>query len=132
MINSLFKKCAWCNADSGLLALRIGVGIIFIYTGWLKVSNLDMTVGFFATMGFSAFWAYLVAFVELLGGIAVLLGIWTSFAALPLAVIMVVVSFLLRSDLNMMMTPVILFFSAIALALAGGGKYSLKQEKTEP
>ncbi len=125
MINTFVKKCPWCSTDSGLLVLRIGVGVIFILTGWMKVSNLSATVGFFATMGFAPFWAYLVSFVELLGGIAVLLGLYTRLAAALLTVVMIVAIYVVRNDMTMVMMPVSVFFSTLTLVLAGGGAYSL-------
>ena len=72
MCKSSWRK--WCTTDSGLLALRIGIGAIFVYTGWLKVSDLSVTVTQFSGMGFAPFWAYIVSFVEIIGGVAVLLG----------------------------------------------------------
>ncbi len=133
MLNSLCKGswCKWCNVDSGLLVLRIGVGAIFIYNGWLKVSDLAGTVGFFGTIGFAPFWAYLVSFIELIGGIAVLLGIYTRVAAGLLAIIMLVASYKLLATPQMLIAPVSLLFSTIALKLAGGGKYSLLRGKCE-
>ena len=127
MLNSMIKKSSWCNTDSALLVLRIGVGAIFIMTGWMKFSDLPGTVGFFATMGFSAFWAYLVTAVELLGGISVLLGFYTRIAAKLLAIVMLVAIYELRTQPQMVITPVSIFFSALALMLAGGGKYSVKE-----
>ncbi len=130
MQNSMCKKwCSWCTTDAGLLALRIGVGGIFIATGWLKVSDLAATVEAFGTMGFAPFWAYLVSFVELLGGVAVLLGVYTRVAAGLLAVVMLVASYKLLSAPQMLIAPVSLLFSTVALKLAGGGKYSLWRNK---
>ena len=125
MFNTLCKKGSWCTADAGLLVLRIGVGGIFIATGWLKVFNLAATAEAFGTMGFAPFWAYLVSFVELLGGVAVLLGVYTRVAAGLLAVVMLVASYKLLSAPQMLIAPVSLLFSTVALKLAGGGKYSL-------
>lgn len=142
MIDTMMKKCSWCNTDSGLLVLRIGVGAIFIMTGWMKVSDLSATVGFFATLGFSAFWAYLVTAVELLGGIAVLLGIYSRVATILLSIVMIVATYELFPNLQvaqlpllqyvlkgiqLAMTPISMLASTIALTLAGSGKYSIKE-----
>lgn len=125
MINSMMKKFPWANTDTALLVLRIGVGAIFLFTGYIKASNLAGTVGFFATLGFSPFWAYLVTAVELVGGLCVLLGIWTRVAAAFLAITMIVAIYTLRADVAMAMTPFAVLVSTLALKLAGGGKYSL-------
>lgn len=119
------KKCSWCNTDAGLLALRIGVGSIFIMTGWMKASSMSMTIGFFASLGFAAFWTYLVTAVELFGGIAILLGIYTRVAAGLLAIVMIVAAVVVYKDVTTVFAPVSLLFSSIALVLAGGGAYSL-------
>ena len=122
------KKCSWMNTDTAMLVLRIGVGAIFIFAGWMKVHDLPGTVGMFAGMGFSAFWAYVASFVEFLGGIAVLLGVGTRVAAGLLAVVMIVAAYVVHSNPMMLMTPVSLLFSTLALALASGGKYSLSNK----
>lgn len=118
-------KCG--GPDAALLALRIGVGGIFIVTGWMKVSDLAATVGMFGQMGFAPFWAYLVSFVELVGGIAVLLGVYTRVAAGLLAIVMLVASYKLLATPSMLIAPVSLLFSTIALKLGGSGKYSLRR-----
>ena len=43
MINKIIKKCSWCNVDAGLLVLRIGIALIFIMAGGMKVANLSGT-----------------------------------------------------------------------------------------
>lgn len=127
MCESIFKRFSWCNTDVGQLVLRIGVGAIFIFAGYTKAADLSMTVGFFATMGFSAFWAYLVTAVEILGGLGVLLGVCVRCSALLLTIVMAVAIYLTHGDLNMAMTPITIFFATLSLVLGGGGKYVLKQ-----
>lgn len=128
MLDAICKKCSWCNANSALLVLRVGVGAMFIYAGWGKVSDLAGTVAFFGTIGFAPFWAYLVSFVELLGGIAVLLGVYTRIAAGLLSVVMIVAVYKTWGNPQMMMTPLSILFSTLALKLAGGGKHVVMRE----
>ena len=129
----MYKMFPWVNVNTGLLFLRIGVGAIFIITGYMKVSDMSATVGYFATLGFSAFWAYLVGVVELLGGITVLLGvgIYTRLSAKLLAIIMIVAMYLLRTNFEMEMTPLLMFFVTVAIMCTGPGKYAVLKEKTE-
>lgn len=127
MMDKIMKKCSWCNTDSALLVLRIGVGIIFLITGYMKASDMTGTVGFFTSLGFNAFWAYLVTAVELLGGATVLLGIYTRIGAKLLAIVMIVAIYVLRHDITMALAPISLLFSTLALMLAGGGKYAIKE-----
>jgi len=124
----MIKKIPKCNVDAGLLVLRIGVGLIFVVSGWMKVSNLSMTMGYFAQMGFSAFWVYLVSLVELVGGVAVLLGTYTRFFSGLLAIVMLVAIYVVGANMAVM-TPVAVFFSCLALTLSSGGKYSVKHSK---
>lgn len=128
MLNAICKKCSWCNADSALLVLRVGVGAIFIFSGWIKVSDLAGTVTQFGSMGFSPFWAYLVTGVEFVGGLAILLGVYTRIASAVLAVVMVVAIYELRTMPQFIMTPISVLVSLIALKLAGAGKYALVKE----
>ncbi len=124
MIGTMMKKCSWGNKSAGLLVLRIGLAAIFIMAGWMKVSNLDATVGAFASMGFSSFWAYVASFVELLGGIAILLGVFTRTAAGLILINMIVATIFVHKDTTLLLH----IFSLLALVLSGGGKYSLMRK----
>jgi uncharacterized membrane protein YphA (DoxX/SURF4 family) len=78
------------NADLGLLLLRLAVGVIFLAHGWAKFAAMGDTITFFAKLGMPAVVAYAVAFIELVGGIALILGIYTELAALALVIVMAV------------------------------------------
>ncbi|MGW0036918.1 DoxX family protein [Gordonia sp. NPDC003376] len=65
-----------------LLVSRVILGIIFISHGWQKLHNgIDATAAFFSSVGVPAptFSAYYATWVELIGGILLILGV-----ALPL------------------------------------------------
>ena len=68
----------------GVGLLRIHFGVILLAHGWLKVSifTVDGTVNYFASIGLPAAIAYLVIFGELVGGLAIILGIQTRLASL--------------------------------------------------
>ena len=63
--------------------LRIHFGIILLAHGWLKVYVFSIagTVGYFSSIGLPPIIAYLVIFGELVGGLALILGIQTRLAA---------------------------------------------------
>jgi uncharacterized membrane protein YphA (DoxX/SURF4 family) len=51
---------------------------------------MEQTIGFFASVGFSAFMAWVVAITETVAGAAVIIGFSTRIAASLLAIIMIV------------------------------------------
>jgi putative oxidoreductase len=123
-MENMYKKFPWMNTDTGLLVLRLGLALVFISAGWAKFSDMPGTIGFFASMGFSAFWAYVVTWVELLGGVAVLFGFGTRLAAGLLAIVMIMASYKTKANPQMMMLPTFLLFTCVSLKLSGAGKYS--------
>ena len=71
---------------------RLAVGLVFMSTGWGKVHNLEKVTGFFTTLGIPAphFHAVLVGYSELLCGTALVVGLLTRLATIPLIVSMIV------------------------------------------
>jgi putative oxidoreductase len=67
----------------GVSLLRIHFGIILLAHGWLKVYVFSIagTVGYFSSIGLPPIIAYSVIFGELVGGLALILGIQTRLAA---------------------------------------------------
>ena len=122
----------WHNKNLGLLLLRLGVGITFIMHGWAKFADMGKTVGFFGTIGFPAFFAYLVAFVELVGGIALIVGFCTRYTAKILTIVMLVALFYVKISkfdaafLGGYELDFVLLFALLALMFTGSGKYSIK------
>jgi putative oxidoreductase len=74
------------------LLARLALGIVFVQTGWGKLHSLDQVTAFFQSLGIPAasIQAPFVAGVEFVGGLCVLVGLGTRFAAVPLAGTMVV------------------------------------------
>jgi putative oxidoreductase len=75
-----------------LLLGRLGVGLVFLSTGWGKVHNLDKVTQFFTELHIPApgFHAVLVGYSELLCGAALVIGLLTRLATIPLIVSMIV------------------------------------------
>ena len=87
----------WDTArDTGLLLLRLGLGIIFMAHGSQKLfaafggPGLDGTIRMFGGMGIPAPLAIVAACTEFFGGLGVLLGIMARTAGLGLAFVMLV------------------------------------------
>jgi putative oxidoreductase len=89
---ALFLKVAGALAFLAPLATRIVVGWAFFLTGRGKWANFDNTVTFFTELGipFPQANAGFVASLELVGGIALILGLLTRLFASGLATTMVV------------------------------------------
>ncbi len=77
--------CADRWQNEGYLILRVVTGLAFFYHGYTKIFTMGVenVVGFFANFGipFAGILAYLVAYGELLGGIALMLGFLTHWVA---------------------------------------------------
>lgn len=76
----------------GPLLARASVGAIFFASGSGKLKNLDRVVEFFRSLGIPApqLQAPFIAGLELLGGAALILGVFTRFFSFELACTMVV------------------------------------------
>jgi putative oxidoreductase len=113
--------------DTLTLLARIIIGGIFAYAGWLKVSDMAMVISSFEPMGLNAIVAYAVSYGELLGGIALVLGLYARAAALGLAIIMAgAVYFTWGMGFQVYSSPLGLLGGLFALAAAGAGSYTIR------
>lgn len=71
------------TTEAGITLLRIALGTMFLAHGLLKllVFTLPGTAGFFESVGFPGFLAYVVTPAEVLGGLALLTGFRTRLVA---------------------------------------------------
>lgn len=73
----------------GHALLRMILGVIFFAHGMTKwKKGLDSVADWFGSIGLPEFMAYLVTYVELFGGIALIVGVATRYVALLFACIM--------------------------------------------
>lgn len=125
-------------ADYGQLLLRVVVGVTFIAHGYSKLFGalgMDAWTGMLVSLGVPAapVMAYVVAGIEFLGGVAVLLGIFTRLASLLLAAVMVGAIVLVHAK-NGFFLPngyefaLVLLATTLALAVRGHGKYLSLEE----
>lgn len=109
-----------------ILIARLIIGGIFIAGGWIKVSDMAMTVGYFNQMGLPSFLAYIVSYGEIIGGILVVIGLWSCLASIGLAIIMLGAIWATRSmGIQGMMTPLAILSSLLLFIGSGAGKYSI-------
>ena len=130
-MNILMKNCR-SSRDCGLLALRIAVGVIFILHGYGKLfggaPGMEAFTGMVAGIGFPApaLFAYVAALSEFLGGIAILLGVFTCVASTLIGIVMLVALVMVKKfNLPMADADLALLGSAIALMCMGPGRYSI-------
>lgn len=107
---------------------RVLVAYIFIVAGYGKISGYEATAGYMEAMGVPSALLPLTILVELGGGLALLLGFQTRFAALGLAVFSLITAFIFHGGaedaINLMKNLSIaggLFF----VMLHGAGKLSI-------
>ncbi|WP_284037180.1 DoxX family protein [Neobacillus sp. 114] len=71
--------------------LRVFLGATFLIHGVAKFQGgIENTAGFFESLGLPGFSAYVVALIELIGGIAVILGIGTRVISILFAIVLAV------------------------------------------
>lgn len=83
----------------GPLFLRLAIGIGFIVHGWAKLSRGPAGFGkLLAQTGvpFPHMMAWIASLVEVFGGLAMLLGLFVSIAAIPLIITMLVAMFTIQ------------------------------------
>ncbi|MGN6649135.1 DoxX family protein [Trinickia sp.] len=127
------------TAPLAALLLRLSLGILFLAHVGLKlfVFGIPGFVGYFASLGLPAIAAYLTIVLELVGGIALILGIWASWVALPLAVEMLGTIALVHGANGWLFTnkgggweyPAFWAIALVALFLLGDGAYALRPAK---
>lgn len=121
--------------DAVALVARIGLGVVFIAHGWQKLNTygLDGTAASFEAMNIPVptASAYFATFVELIGGGALVLGIFTPIAGLLLFVDMLGAAFLVHFEHGVFATEngyelvVALGVGALMLAAFGAGRISI-------
>ncbi len=122
------------NTDLGLAVLRVITGTIFVAHGAQKlfIYGFDGVAGGFAQMGvpFSAVVGPMVGMLEFFGGLALIAGLLTRLVGIGLAAIMLGAFLLVHLPSGFFLPRgyefvMMLAASAIALTLAGPGRYSI-------
>ncbi len=123
------------TAPYGIALLRVSLGVLFLAHVGLKifVFTIPGFVAYFASLGLPALFAYGVIALELAGGLALILGIYAPWVALPLALEMFGTIVMVHGANGWLFTnkgggweyPAFWAVSLIALSLLGDGALAL-------
>jgi putative oxidoreductase len=127
------------DADLAAAILRVSLGILFLAHAWLKLVIFTPagTVGFFESLGFPGFLAYIVIAAELAGGIALILGVatrWVSLALVPVLLGSIwaphgAAGFFFSNEGGGWEFPAFWAIALLVQALLGDGAFALKRNR---
>ncbi|WP_442597685.1 DoxX family protein [Neobacillus sp. D3-1R] len=76
--------------EIGALILRVTLGALFLVHGVVKFQGgIENIVGWFSSIGLPGFMAYAVALIEIIGGIALIVGLGTRIVSTILSLLMI-------------------------------------------
>ncbi|MAF34273.1 hypothetical protein CMO91_00335 [Candidatus Woesearchaeota archaeon] len=106
--------------DYAIIPLRLVLAAIFLFAGINKALSLSGTAEMFAGMGIPVpvVFAFIVMILEIVGGLCLLLGLFTRYASLWLTVIMIVAIALV--GWKQLLVPVTRMNFFMLLAVLGG------------
>jgi len=125
------------NSSLTILLGRVLLSIIFLLSGFGKLTAISGTAAYFGAMGLPVptATAIIVGLIELLGGVAVLLGFQTRIAAWVLAVFTIATALVAHTgwaDQNQMihfLKNVAITGGFLLLASSGAGAYSIDAKR---
>lgn len=127
--------------SAGLALLRVALGTMWVAHALLKwfVFTLPGTAQFFESVGYAGWLAYPVFAAELVGGLAILLGVYARHVALALVPVMLAAAWvhvpngwLFTNKGGGWEYPVFLAVASVVLALAGEGRWALRSAPLVP
>jgi putative oxidoreductase len=116
--------------NASLLIARIFLGQIFLLAGINKIGAYEGTQGYMESMGVPGDLLFLVIILEIVGGLAVILGWQVRWASWALAAFTIVAGLIFHGNFAdqmqsiMFMKNVAIAGGFLALATAGAGAYS--------
>jgi putative oxidoreductase len=135
---SLSDGFAATSADALLLIGRVLIGWIFLASAWGKVTNIAGFAGYLKGLKvpMPELWSYAGAVVELVVGVALILGLGTRYAALLCALFLVVATALAHryweypaaqqmNQYNHFLKNLAIFGGALVIFVTGAGRFSI-------
>jgi putative oxidoreductase len=124
------------SAPYASLTLRVALGLLFIAHAGLKIFVFTPagTAGFFSSVGLPGWLAYVTIVWEIVGALALILGVWARPIALLMIPILLGAIFSVHGAAGFFFTnpnggwefPALWIIGLIALALLGDGAYALR------
>jgi putative oxidoreductase len=136
MMKMLKCECAKNWGDIAPLVLRVVAGTIFLMHGLQKMSgDVSMFGKMLGTMSVPApiFLAWAVILLEIIGGLALIVGFMTHWVSKLLTLLMLVAIFLVHINKGFFVQnggyefALLLLVSAISLMITGAGKWSVDE-----
>jgi putative oxidoreductase len=138
-VHSWFLRAANLLQSPLLLSIRLYWGWQFIQDGWGKMTHLDKVAQFFATLNIPmpGMTAFMVAFIELVGGFLFAFGIFTRLTSLVLFVNMTMAYLTVPDDRTNFLhilsnpsdfygaTPYTYWFAALLIFVFGPGLFGI-------
>ena len=128
------------STEYAVLLLRVSLGLMFLAHGLLlKVFTFGLTgtSQWFVSAGFPGWLAYVVCFMEIIGGLLLILGVCTRWVALALLPILLGAAFIhwpngwvFSAPNGGWEYPVFLAAMTVVQSLLGNGAYSLQKKAT--
>ena len=127
------------TAPYGIALLRVSLGVLFLAHVCLKILVFTVPgfIGYFASLGLPAVAAYGVIALELVGGLALVLGVYAPWVAVPLAFEMLGTIIMVHGHNGWLFTdkgggweyPAFWTISLVALTLLGDGAFALRPSR---
>jgi putative oxidoreductase len=127
------------TAPYGVFILRLTLGLLFLAHAWLKifVFTPSGTAGFFSSIGLPGWLAYVAMIWEVVGGIALILGLWPRIAAIALVPILLGAIFAVHGSAGFFFDsahggweyPALWIVNLVVITISGDGAYALRPSK---
>lgn len=124
------------TGDVAVLALRLALGVVLTYHGLQKIGEVSGFAGFVESLGIPAptLIAYVVTYLEFLGGIALIIGLATRYVAALFVVEMVFTIVLVKLDVGLIAPDgagagaeldTLILATALSLVFTGARRWSV-------
>ncbi|MGG7618092.1 DoxX family protein [Bacillus coreaensis] len=122
--------------ELSVVILRVVLGITFFIHGLVKFQGgIENIVGWFSSIGLPGFLAYGVALIEVVGGLALVVGLFTRWVSILIALLMIgatlkvklAVGFLGNGQMAGYELDLAFLAMAVSIAITGSKAYALDQ-----